>query len=232
MVRVYQLEHPKIAEQGVVLEDLQRIDSASKRSRFTLRQLLGTSAVEDPTAYQVRRKLRRNSVGAGAGTPALIGEPFTLETEDLPEFLVYETTYQAYPLIVASGGIKRAAGTTHLSFSAVTPDKMGNEAADVSIWIDLRAALEATPEIRWQRTETGTIAANAEEVPKALWSKAVARRPDVGVLFEDGEARREVTEALKKGGAKGKGRKGKGEESLQSRAVDEDSSEGSASSEE
>ena len=180
----------------------------------------------------MRRKQRRNSVGAGVGSPALVGEPFTLETEDLPEFLVYETTYQAYPLILASGGIKRAAGTTRLSFSAVTPETVGSDGADVSIWIDLRAALEAAPEIRWQRTETGAIATDAEEVPKALWTKALARRPDVGLLFEDGEARREVPEALRKGGVKGKGRKGKGEESLQSRAVDEDSSEGSASSEE
>ncbi|RYP92797.1 hypothetical protein DL770_001077 [Monosporascus sp. CRB-9-2] len=42
-----------------------------------------------------------------------------------------------------------------------------------------------------------------EEIPKALWKKAIACWSNAGLLFEDGDVRQEVTEALRKT-AKGK----------------------------
>ena len=156
--------------------------------------------------------------------------------EGLPEFIAYETTYQAWPLILASGCIKKKAGSPEQTFTPVAPTitterATASDTAEVTIWIDLRAAVKAAPEIQWRRSEKGDIATSAEEVPKALWKKVIARRSDVGVVFEDGEVRREVPEALRKG-AKNRGKKAKSEGSLRSRAEDEDSSEGSASSEE
>lgn len=203
-------------ELAATLEDIQRIVSTSNKSRFTLRQFPGTAATE-VAAYQVRLISKRNAVSAPI---VLVGEPFTTATEDLPEFIFYETSYQGYPLILTSGGIKRAGGSTYLSFSPVIPGGRASD-ADVNIWIKLRSALEAAPDVKWQWTESGSIVTSAEEVPKALWKKAVARRSDVGLLFEDGEVRQEVPEALRKG-AKGKGKKGK--ESLQTRGEDESGS--------
>ncbi len=205
-----------MADLGATLEDLQRIVTTSNKSRFTLRRQPKTTSPEKDAAaaYQVRPNSRQNNVSA----PVLVGKPFTVETEDLPEFVVYETSYQAYPLILNSGGIKRAGGSTHLSFSPVTPGRTSE--ADVSIWIELRSALEAAPEVNWQRTESGSIV-TAEEVSRTLWKKVVARRSDIGLLFEDDEVRQEVPEALRKG-AKGKGKKSKG--SLQSLGDEESGS--------
>jgi hypothetical protein len=136
----------------------------------------------------------------------------------VPEFVIYETSYQRYPLIQTLGAITPApGGSQYLSFVPVTVDEDGNEsrqnpgaseAAEVTVWIHLRSALQAEPEITWHRSDSGTII-TADEVPKSLWKKAVARRPDIGVLFEEGEVRKEVPANLRGKGAKGKARKGK-----------------------
>jgi hypothetical protein len=81
--------------------------------------------------------------------------------------------------------------------------------ADIGIWVHLRTALEAEPSIVWHRAASGALV-TANEVPKSVWKKAVARRPDVGLLFEDGEIRKEVPERLRGKGSKGKAKKGKG----------------------
>jgi len=210
-------QQPKFEDLGATLEDIQRVASSSK-ARFTLRQVPGANA-EDAAAWQVRPTTKRNSITA----PVIEGEPLTADADDLPEYVVYETSYQAYPLILASGGIKRAGGTTHLSFTPVSP----TADADIGIWIQLRSAMEVAPEIKWQRTESGGIV-TADEIPKDLWKKVVARRSDVGLLFEDGEVRGEVPEALRGKGTKGKGKKSKGP--AQGRA-DEDSGSSSANDE-
>lgn len=117
---------------------------------------------------------------------------------------------------MASGAIQRAAGATHITFAPVNVAADGSESrpsrtgdADVGIWVHLRTALEAEPGIVWQRTASGSIV-TSNEVPKALWKKALARRQDIGLLLEDGEVRKEVPEALRGKGSKGKAKKGKG----------------------
>jgi len=108
---------------------------------------------------------------------------------------------------VALGAITRApGGGQYRAFVPVDDDgKIGD--AEVSVWIHLRTALQAEPGMAWYRSEGGAIV-TADEVPKSLWKKAVARRPDVGVLFEDGQVRKEVPAGLR--GKGGKARKGKG----------------------
>ncbi|RYO85011.1 hypothetical protein DL766_008596 [Monosporascus sp. MC13-8B] len=115
--------------------------------------------------------------------PLLVGKPFTKKAEDLPE---------------------RAAGSTQLSFAAVTPDRASD--ADVNIWIELQSALEVVPEFQWKRTESSSIVTTVEEIPKALWKKAVARWSNTSLLLEDREVRKEVPEALREK-AKGKGKR-------------------------
>jgi 2'-phosphotransferase len=129
---------------------------------------------------------------------------------------VFETSYEAYPHIVASGGIQRAAGATHITFTPVNVTADGSESrpnrigdADISIWVHLKTAMETEPSIVWQRTAAGSVA-TSNEVPKALWKKAVARRQDIGLLLGDGEVRKEVPEGLRGKGSKGKAKKGKG----------------------
>lgn len=48
-------------------------------------------------------------------------------------------------------------------------------------------------------------------IRKSVWKKVVARRPDIGVLFENGVVRKEVPVGLRgKGGNGKKGGRGKG----------------------
>ncbi|KAH6648165.1 hypothetical protein BKA67DRAFT_539981 [Truncatella angustata] len=210
------LQHSRITDLRVTLADLQRITSNTSKARCELRQQPGSEA-ETPESYQIRGTHKRDSLQA----PVIEGEPLKLDAEDLPEYIVYETSYEAYPHILASGSIEKAAGATHISFSPVATDgsetrRAGN--ADIGIWVHLRTALETEPSIVWQKTANGAIA-TTNEIPKSLWKKAVARRSDIGLLFEDGEVRGEVPEALRGKGSKGKAKKGKG--SFKSRGGEE-----------
>lgn len=203
-----QLQQSRITDLQASLPDLKRIASKSK-SRFELRQKPGSDA-DKAESYQIRNTHKRDSLSA----PILEGEALKADAEDLPDYVVYDTSYEAYPHILASDGIQRAAGATHITFSPVAAD--GSDVrpnrtsdADIGIWVHLRTALETEPSIVWQKTASGAIV-TANEVPKGLWKKAVARRQDIGVLFEDGEVRKEVPEALRGKGSKGKAKKAKG----------------------
>ncbi|KAK8087864.1 hypothetical protein PG997_002825 [Apiospora hydei] len=179
------LQHPNMTELRVDLEGVQQA-AASIRARFTLRQKPDTD-VKRADSYQVRQNGKRTSLQAP-------------DSDNLPEYAVYETTYQAYPLILAFGSIKRADGATHSPFSAVNTSD-----AEVSIWVHLRTAMEQAPEITWQFTSTGGLVTSEEPL-----EKAVGRRQDVGLLLEDGEVRKEVPGYLRGKGGKGKAKKGKG----------------------
>lgn len=187
-----------MTELRVDLEGVQQA-AACIRARFAIRQKPDTDA-ERADSYQVRQNGKRASLQA----PVLEGTPLTKDSDNLPEYAVYETTYQAYPLILAFGSIKRADGATHSPFSAGTTTD-----ADVSIYVHLRTAMEQAPEITWQFTTTGGLV-TSEEVPKSLWKKVVGRRQDVGLLLEDGEVRKEVPGYLRGKGGKGKAKRGKG----------------------
>lgn len=204
-------------ELRVDLESLSQA-SASSKARFTLRQLPNSDESE-PASYHVRQNGKRTSVQE----PVLQGTTLTLESENLPEYVVYDSTYQAYPLILAFGSIKRADGATHSSFTAENTMTRSSD-GDVSIWIHLRTVMEQAPEISWQFTTTGNLV-TSEEVPKAMWKKVVGRRADVGVLFEDGQVRSEVPEFLRGKGGKGRARKGKGMHKMGPRGASESDSE-------
>lgn len=101
--------------------------------------------------------------------------------------------------------------------------------ADVSIYIDLRAVMESNDKITWARTESGNVltAGDADGgIEKKYWKRAVGRRADIGVLFEDGEVRKEVPIGLRGKGVKGKrgGGKGKGRGLKEMKARSEDES--------
>lgn len=204
------LQHSRITDLRVSLSDLQRIGANANKARFELRQQAGADA-GDAASFQIRdTHKRRDSV---AVPPIIVeGEALSADTEDLPEYVVYETSYEAYPHILASDGIQRAAGASYISFSPIAADsgRAAASDADVGIWVHLRTALEAEPSLVWHRTASGAVVTANEVVPKSLWKRALARRQDIGLLFEDGEVRKEVPEGLRGKGSKGKAKKGKG----------------------
>ncbi|KAI1812458.1 putative tRNA 2'-phosphotransferase 1 [Poronia punctata] len=202
------LLQPRMVDLGVTLADIRHAATSSK-AQFNLRLLPEADAAK-AESYEIRRESKRDSLPRAPEVPE--GEPLKADADNLPEYIVYETTYQNYPLVVASEGIKRADGATHLSFLPVAEATATSRPskADVSIWIHLRTAMEQAPELQWQFTTTGRVMTTAEEVPRSLWKKAVARRPDIGLLLEDGVVHKEIPEALRGKGHKGKAKKGKG----------------------
>ncbi|KAJ3568888.1 hypothetical protein NPX13_g6269 [Xylaria arbuscula] len=202
------LEQPRMKDLGITLNNILQSASSSK-ARFTLRQKPESDETKGES-YQVRRDTKRDSASQAPLIPE--GEPLKIDSDNLPEFIVYETTYQNYPLVISAGNIRKADGATHLSFlpvAAATATSRPSK-ADVSIWIHLRTAMEQAPELKWQFTTSGRIVTAADELPQNLWKKAVARRPDIGLLFEDGVVHKEIPEGLRGKGAKGKAKKGKG----------------------
>ncbi|KAH8596447.1 KptA family-domain-containing protein [Bisporella sp. PMI_857] len=220
------LEQENLKSLEVTFPELQAVvASSASKSRFSLKISPDAESPEstDPSDYLIRANpTSATPAPASAATKQLT--PLSLTTEDLPDLIVYETSYPNYPLILASGGIKRAGGQAHLQFASIKVLEDGTEArpasdADVSIFIDLRAVMEANLKITWSRTETGNVVTAGDEagvLERKYWKKAVARRPDIGVLYENGEVRKEIPVGLRGKGAKGKGKlgggKGKGRE--------------------
>jgi 2'-phosphotransferase len=190
----------------------------------------------DASDYLIRANPTQSSQTVSAA-PAATLIPLTPESEDIPDLIVYETSYANYPLILASGGIKRAGGQAHLQFSPLKVQEDGTELrpssdVDVSIYIDLRAVIEVNDKITWVRAENGNILTQGDAkgaIDKKYWKRAVARRADIGILYEDGEVRKEVPIGLRGKGVKGKRGSGKSKARglKEMKATSEDDSTGS-----
>lgn len=247
LTNLLQLAHPNLSALEVTLTELQTmINSHTSKSKFTIKRD-PTSSPETTEASDFYVRLTpaapkdtasQTSATSGPSAPKLT--PLTADSENLPDLVVYETSYANYPLILAAGSIKRAGGQAHLSFSSITVDEEGSEvrtpassssSGEVSIYIDLPAML-ASSKIAWQLTENGNVVTEGDadgSIPRKFWKKAVARRPDIGVLYEDGEIRKEIPVGLrgkgqkgKRGGAKGKASRGLKE--MKARSEDEETS--------
>ncbi|ESZ98476.1 hypothetical protein SBOR_1138 [Sclerotinia borealis F-4128] len=209
-----------------LLELRKVIESPSSKSRFTLRPISshGTES-ESPSDYLIRFSTPSTPTTINPSNLSAISlERLNPSTADLPDLVVYETSYANYPLILASGGIRKAGGQAHLSFASIaissddtearTSISTSKEDADVSIYISLKFAMDLNPQIKWYRNSNGGIVSAGDEsgiIDKTVWKKVIARRADIGVLFEDGVAKKEIPVGLRGKGVKGKkGGKGKG----------------------
>ncbi|RDW79781.1 putative tRNA 2'-phosphotransferase 1 [Coleophoma cylindrospora] len=216
------LQHPNMAALEVTLSELLAVvESSASKARFAVRRDPDAAAeTTDPSDYEIRLApiMTPTSSSPTADSAADKFTPLTTSSADLPDMIVYETSYPNYPLVLASGGIKRAGGQAVLQFKSIKVDEDGNEiraasTADVSIQINLREIMEADDKIRWARAENGNIVTEGDakgSIPKEFWAKAVARRADIGVLFENGEVRKEIPIGLRGKGVKGKKGSGKG----------------------
>lgn len=210
------LEAPQISALQVTFPELQSlIASPSSKSRFAIRLDPTTENSEDEdldaSDYQIRLSPSLREPPTPTTASAVL-TPLTVDSEDLPDLIVYETSYANYPLILASGGIKRAGGQAQLSFSP-SEGMVPSTDADVSIYINLKSAMAADSSITWSMTESGNVVTQGDKigvVGKQFWKKVVARRADIGVLFEDGVVRKEVPVGLRGKGVKGKKGMGKG----------------------
>ncbi|KAH6674334.1 putative tRNA 2'-phosphotransferase 1 [Halenospora varia] len=190
------LQKPNLSSLDVTFEELQTLVSASK-SKFALKLKADSEADEaDESDYLIRIVASSAPSQTPVSPTAQKLTPLTTTTEDLPDLIVYESSIK-----VDEDGVEVKAASD----------------ADVSIYIDLRAVMEANPTLVWARTEAGNVVTEGDAeggLEKKYWKKAVARRGDIGVLFEDGEVRKEIPIGLRGKGVKGKkgGGKGKGKE--------------------
>ncbi|KAM0141770.1 hypothetical protein ACHAO1_001609 [Botrytis cinerea] len=219
------LEDLKFLDLG--LSELQNIiQSPSAKSRFTTKSI-SSSDIESESPFNYLICLNTSFTPTNTTSTNLSSislQLLTAATADLPDLVVYETSYANYPLILASGGIKKAGGQAHLAFSSIFISSDGTETrtssstskddADISIYISLKSTLESHPEIKWYKNGNGGILSEGDDrgmIRKSVWKMVVARRADIGVLFENGVVRKEVPVGLRGKGSKGKkGGRGKG----------------------
>jgi len=226
---------PNLQALQVTFPELQAlVASPASKPRFSLK--IDPSAKPDTTDasdFLIRANQTHNAPTSVPSTPK--ATPITAIAEDLPDLIVYETSYANYPLILASGGIKRAGGQAQLQFASIKVQEDGTEVrpssdADVSIYIDLRAVMEANDNIKWSTLGENVITEGdaTGSIDKKYWKKAVATRKDIGILFENGEVRKEVPIGLRGKGVKSKkGGKGKGRGLKEMKARSEDEGTGS-----
>ncbi|PQE04919.1 hypothetical protein CJF30_00004746 [Rutstroemia sp. NJR-2017a BBW] len=226
----------KLASLELSLPELKNIiASPTSKSRFTLKPTSEDpeTSPSTPSEYLIRL----NTPSHPSTTPSTNASTSDLElltpsTLSLPELIAYETSYANYPLILSSSGIKRAGGQAYLTFASIAVLADGSESrilkskddADVTIYINLPSAMSSHPEIKWYRNEHGAVVSEGDAagvIVKTLWTKAVARRADIGVLFEDGEVRKEVPVGLRGKGGKGKRGGGRGNKGWNSKEMKE-----------
>ncbi|KAF7908607.1 uncharacterized protein EAF01_004362 [Botrytis porri] len=208
------------------LSELQNLIQSPTKSRFTIKSISSSEIEsESPSNYLIRLNISSiPTTTTSTNLSSISLQLLTASTADLPDLIVYETSYANYSLILASGGIKKAGGQAYLAFSNIFVSSDGTEArtssstskddADVSIYISLKSTLESHPEIKWYRNGNGEVLSEGDEegvIIKNVWKRVVARRADIGVLFENGVVRKEVPVGLRGKGLKGKkGGRGKG----------------------
>lgn len=135
--------------------------------------------------------------------------PITIAGDNVPEVVVYSTTYASYPRILAAGAIVNVNGNNGKGSQIRCSTEVSDD-AEVLIYIDVYKCL-AESKLGWFQGDNNQVVASAD-VPKAFWKKVVGRKFDVGLLLEDGEVLKEVPVSLrsKKAGTKTKAKSGKG----------------------
>ncbi|KAK6599547.1 Tpt1/KptA family RNA 2'-phosphotransferase [Botrytis cinerea] len=182
------------------LSELHNIIQSPAKSRFTIKSI-SSSEIESESPFNYLIRLNTSftpTTTTSTNLSSISLQLLTAATADLPDLVVYETSYANYPLILASG--------TRTSSSTSKDD------ADISIYISLKSTFESHPEIKWYENGNGGILSEGDDggmIRKSVWKKVVARRADIGVLFENGVVRKEVPVGLRGKGSKGK--KGGGE---------------------
>jgi len=176
----------------VTLPEIQAVVAHDPRQRFVIKTIPGAASNStDPADWAVGTTQTTNAAKELAEMT-----PITVEAENIPETAIYTTTYAAYPLILASGGLKNTSGARKLRFSTEV-----SEDAEVLIYVDVFRALEDEPAIAWYGNEaksTVVTDGNASGVlEKKFWKKVVGRKFEVGTLFEDGEEIKEVPANLR-----------------------------------
>lgn len=137
---------------------------------------------------------------------------------NIPDTVVHGTYFAFYPAIIASGGLK-VMGRNHIHFATGIPSPKADSSepqvisgmrgdAELLVYVDIRKSMKGG--IKWWKSENGVILTEGDEglLSTKYWSKAVGRREDIGVLWENGKWVADLPEGVKGKVPFGKGRDG------------------------
>lgn len=227
------LNNRKLKSFKVTFAELQAIVADNDKQRFSLVPAAANLAVtdtgdgatqlpipsDDPRDYLIRANQGHSLKVESEGLLA----PVT--AENMPEMAVHGTTHGAWPLILATGGLKPM-GRTHVHFASGLPagfkplddqDVKDEEAApvisgmrkssSVLVYLDLAKAVNAG--LTFWLSDNGVILTEGDEegLVKTEFFYKVEDRTGEGVLMQDGRVVKEVPE---KWASKGSGRGGRG----------------------
>lgn len=204
-----ELQEKNLLSISPTLDDLQALLQDNPRSRFELR-LKSTSTVVNP---QLASSWLIRSTSNLAILSKISGTPLSQDTESLPTFAIYATSYANYARILTQGILLNTSGS-NLTLDTQPPHD-NDSTAEVLFYVDLYAALHSGSGLTWylDENELQLIVADRKGVEKEFWKKIVGRKGDVGVLWEEGHVVKNVPLGLrgkKVGGGKGlKGRNGR-----------------------
>lgn len=227
------LANRKFKSLKVTFSEIQEVVAADQKQRYTLqRDPDHPDADESVAEAWLIRANQGHSVKLQDDETLL--RPLTKESGNLPEMAVHGTTHAAWPLIVASGGLKPMK-RNHVHFASGLPEGFTSLLAETSanaraeatstpdttmpapvisgmratsnilIFVDLPKALDAG--LKFGMSDNGVVLTegNAEGVvPLALFKK-VEDRSGLGVLVENGVVVKEAPESWGKGRGRGKG---------------------------
>jgi 2'-phosphotransferase len=207
----------------VTLDEVQQIVKENDKQRFTLLPITASDASDldqtplpsaDPAEYKIRanqgHSLKIDSEG--------LLQPITADS--IPATCIHGTTHAAWPLILASGGLKPM-GRNHIHFATGLPSGFKSlvdqdvstvaapvisgmrKSSTVLIFVDVTKAMEAG--VKFWRSDNGVVLSEGDEsgvLPVDLFLR-VEDRTGAGVLVEEG---RVVKDAPASWNGKGKGK--------------------------
>jgi 2'-phosphotransferase len=189
-----QLEWQHLETNNITFPEIHAFATSDPLARFTLKSKTPASPIDPkaplaPSNYLIALT---TSLAPPDISPASL-TPLSLAADNLPELVIYATTYAAYATILEEKQITNRSGT-QIHFTTKIPDD-----AEVLIYIDIVAALEQGQ--KWLVHEAkGVVVTQGKggAVESAFWKKVVGKKGGLGMLFENGEVVKEVPVGAKK----------------------------------
>jgi 2'-phosphotransferase len=198
-----QMDWKRLRSLNVTFSDIETAVTDNAKQRFTLRADPDVTPVPDSSDKDPSHWLIRANQGHSiALESADLLRPMTLEAGNIPDTVVHGTYYAFYPLIVASGGLKKM-GRNHVHCSTGLSGDLGvisgmRGDAEILIYIDIRRSLEDG--VLWWLSDNGVVLTEGDSnglLATKYWKKVEGRRQDVGVLWEDGVEIAELPQSVR-----------------------------------
>lgn len=211
------LSNRKLKSLQVTFDEVRQVVAADEKQRYTLQRTEASGDEDKPEGWLIR---------ANQGHSVKLQDDEGLLTpvtrENMPSTAVHGTTHAAWPLIVASGGLKPM-NRNHVHFASGLPEGFTSLAEDqdaatsapvisgmrktstILVFLDLAKALNAG--LKFGISDNGVVLTegNAEGLVPLELFRRVEDRTGLGVLVEDGKVVKEAPESWGKGKGKGKG---------------------------